>query len=135
VSAVRPIAFNGKFRAGKHNGVSRVADRLIREVDSLLSQMPPDERPPVRLIVPSGCPPEEPYRARDVALRSREAWFDLLGAMHIAAPHGAQTVQRGQHIAIPGDNTARPTGQQLLGHQGNLAAKLMHGGDSRMMVE
>lgn len=63
MSAVRPIAFNGKFRAGKHNGVSRVADRLIREVDSLLSQMPPDERPPVRLIVPSGCPPEEPYRA------------------------------------------------------------------------
>jgi hypothetical protein len=63
VSAVRPIAFNGKFRAGKHNGVSRVADRLIREVDSLLSQMPPEERPPVRLIVPSGCPPEEPYRA------------------------------------------------------------------------
>lgn len=59
---MRTIAFNGKFRAGKHNGVWRVSDRLIREVDSLLADMPMAARPDVRVIVPAGCPAAEPYR-------------------------------------------------------------------------
>ena len=33
---MRPIYFNGKFYAGGLNGVHRVADRLIRELDELL---------------------------------------------------------------------------------------------------
>jgi glycosyltransferase involved in cell wall biosynthesis len=34
---MRPLYFNGKFYAGGMNGVHRVADRLIREVDALLA--------------------------------------------------------------------------------------------------
>ena len=60
---MRPIAFNGKFRAGKHNGVWRVSDRLIREVDGLVAAMPVNTRPDVRVIVPAGCPSAEPYAA------------------------------------------------------------------------
>ncbi len=60
---MRTIAFNGKFRAGKHNGVWRVSDRLIREVDSLLAAMSSAARPDVRLIVPAGCPAADPYEA------------------------------------------------------------------------
>lgn len=60
---MRTIAFNGKFRAGKHNGVWRVSDRLIREVDSLLAAMSSAARPDVRLIVPAGCPAADPYAA------------------------------------------------------------------------
>jgi hypothetical protein len=52
---MRAIAFNGKFRAGKHNGVWRVADRLIAEVDDLLAAMPLADRPDVRLVMPAGC--------------------------------------------------------------------------------
>jgi hypothetical protein len=52
---VRAIAFNGKFRAGKRNGVWRVSDRLIREVDGLLAAMPREERPDVRMIVPAAA--------------------------------------------------------------------------------
>lgn len=58
---MRAIAFNGKFRAGKHNGVWRVSDRLIREVDGLLAAMPRELRPNVRMIVPAGCPAADPY--------------------------------------------------------------------------
>lgn len=47
-----PIYFNGKFYAGGLNGVHRVSDRLIREVDTLLAHMPDGERPIVRLLLP-----------------------------------------------------------------------------------
>jgi glycosyltransferase involved in cell wall biosynthesis len=47
-----PIYFNGKFYAGGMNGVHRVSDRLIREVDALLAQLPAGERPVVRLLLP-----------------------------------------------------------------------------------
>jgi glycosyltransferase involved in cell wall biosynthesis len=47
-----PVYFNGKFYAGGLNGVHRVSDRLIREVDSLLAAMPASERPVVRLLLP-----------------------------------------------------------------------------------
>ena len=50
---MRPIYFNGKFYAGQLNGVHRVADRLIREVDALLVARPAAERPPMRLLLPS----------------------------------------------------------------------------------
>jgi glycosyltransferase involved in cell wall biosynthesis len=50
---MQPIYFNGKFYAGGVNGVHRVADRLIREVDALLVQLPEGERPVARLLLPS----------------------------------------------------------------------------------
>jgi glycosyltransferase involved in cell wall biosynthesis len=50
---VRPLVFNGKFYSGALNGVHRVADRLIREVDRLLVAMPPEQRPAVRLLLPT----------------------------------------------------------------------------------
>lgn len=45
---LRPIYFNGKFYAGGLNGVHRVADRLIRELDEAW----PGERPEMTLFVP-----------------------------------------------------------------------------------
>lgn len=50
MTVARPIYFNGKFYAGSMNGVHRVSDRLVREIDSLLShcKSPFD----VRLIAP-----------------------------------------------------------------------------------
>jgi glycosyltransferase involved in cell wall biosynthesis len=50
---MRPVYFNGKFYAGRLNGVHRVADRLIREVDSLLAARDPADRPPVTLLCAS----------------------------------------------------------------------------------
>ena len=49
---MRPIYFNGKFYAGGLNGVHRVADRLIRELDEILGEMPSAERPEVTLLAP-----------------------------------------------------------------------------------
>lgn len=49
---MRPIYFNGKFYSGAMNGVHRVADRLIREVDALLAAMPADRRPPATVLLP-----------------------------------------------------------------------------------
>ncbi len=48
----RPIVFNGKFYSGTLNGVHRVADRLIREVDRLLGELPPARRTDARLFLP-----------------------------------------------------------------------------------
>ncbi len=47
-----PMYFNGKFYAGGMNGVHRVSDRLIREVDALLDRQPAETRPKVRLLLP-----------------------------------------------------------------------------------
>ncbi len=49
---LRPLVFNGKFYSGTLNGVHRVADRLIREVDRLLGELPPARRPEARLLLP-----------------------------------------------------------------------------------
>jgi glycosyltransferase involved in cell wall biosynthesis len=49
---LRPIYFNGKFYAGGFNGVHRVADRLIRELDEAWIQAPPEDRPEMTLLVP-----------------------------------------------------------------------------------
>lgn len=49
---MRAIVFNGKFYAGGLNGVHRVADRLIRECDALLADLPADRRPRARLLLP-----------------------------------------------------------------------------------
>lgn len=48
----RAIAFNGKFYSGGLNGVHRVADRLIREVDRQVHELPEGERPLLRLLLP-----------------------------------------------------------------------------------
>ena len=47
-----PIYFNGKFYAGKHNGVHRVADRLVREVDQLAAEEWGDRKWDLRLLIP-----------------------------------------------------------------------------------
>ena len=49
---MKPIFLNGKFYAGELNGVHRVADRLIRELDAQLTRLAPDERPEVTLFIP-----------------------------------------------------------------------------------
>ncbi|GAA0535143.1 glycosyltransferase involved in cell wall biosynthesis [Rhizomicrobium palustre] len=45
-----PIYFNGKFYAGELNGVHRVADRLVREVDRLAAAS--DKKLDLRLLIP-----------------------------------------------------------------------------------
>jgi glycosyltransferase involved in cell wall biosynthesis len=50
---MRPIYFNGKFYSGGLNGVHRVADRLIREVDAIIGTLPQAERPEVSVLLPS----------------------------------------------------------------------------------
>jgi glycosyltransferase involved in cell wall biosynthesis len=70
---MRAIAFNGKFRAGKHNGVWRVADRLIAEVDDLLAAMPLADRPDVRLVMPAGCSSAPTYRVIAIQQDDRPA--------------------------------------------------------------
>jgi glycosyltransferase involved in cell wall biosynthesis len=50
---MRPIYFNGKFYAGGLNGVHRVADRLIREVDGLLAARAAADRRPATLFLPA----------------------------------------------------------------------------------
>jgi glycosyltransferase involved in cell wall biosynthesis len=49
---VRPLYINGKFYAGGLNGVHRVADRLIRELDARLMDLPAGQRPAATLFVP-----------------------------------------------------------------------------------
>jgi glycosyltransferase involved in cell wall biosynthesis len=50
--ALRTITFNGKFYCGALNGVHRVADRLIAEVDRQVAAMPERDRPTLRLLLP-----------------------------------------------------------------------------------
>lgn len=81
---MRPIYFNGKFYSGGLNGVHRVADRLIREVDALLAAMPPDERPPARLLIPV-----------------RRQWQPDLKAITLVEEAGAHG-QKWEQLALPG---------------------------------
>lgn len=48
-----PLIFNGKFYSGRLNGVHRVADRLIRQVDHILSTQSAAERPAARIYLPT----------------------------------------------------------------------------------
>ena len=48
-----PLIFNGKFYSGRLNGVHRVADRLIRQVDRILSERPVSERVAARIYLPA----------------------------------------------------------------------------------
>jgi len=50
---VKRLYINGKFYAGELNGVHRVADRLIRELDARLAALPDDGRAEVVLFVPT----------------------------------------------------------------------------------
>jgi glycosyltransferase involved in cell wall biosynthesis len=51
-AALRTITFNGKFYCGGLNGVHRVADRLITEVDRQVAAMPEADRPTLKLLLP-----------------------------------------------------------------------------------
>lgn len=49
----KPIFINGKFYSGGMTGVHRVADRLIRELDSLCADMPSNQKPDITLLAPA----------------------------------------------------------------------------------
>lgn len=48
-----PLIFNGKFYSGRLNGVHRVADRLIRQIDHILTAQPMSERKRARIYLPA----------------------------------------------------------------------------------
>lgn len=60
---MRALYFNGKFYSGGMNGVHRVSDRLIREVDAILAEMPVADRPAATLLLPQGCQWQPALRA------------------------------------------------------------------------
>lgn len=77
----RPLVFNGKFYSGELNGVHRVADRLIRECDARLAEMPPGARPAARLLLPKRRQWEPPLRAIEkveVAGGDSQRWEQLV---------------------------------------------------------
>ena len=82
-SVAAPIYFNGKFYAGGMNGVHRVADRLIREVDALLMAMAPQTRPRAHLLIPV-----------------RRQWQPALHAITLVEEAGAHT-QRWEQMVLP----------------------------------
>ena len=55
MTRLRPIHFNGKFYGGGLNGVHRVADRLIRECDARLAELPEAQRPPACVLTPESA--------------------------------------------------------------------------------
>lgn len=65
-----PVYINGKFYSGGLNGVHRVADRLVRELDRLLGcDRHGKDLPPVTLLLPArnnGTPPPD---LRNIAVR------------------------------------------------------------------
>lgn len=83
MSAVRPVYFNGKFYAGQSNGVHRVADRLIREVDARLTDLPSPERPQATLFVPE-----------------RRRWQPQLSHIRIVEEAGGDS-QRWEQLTLP----------------------------------
>lgn len=80
---MRPILFNGKFYGAGLNGVHRVADRLIREVDAQLALLPPAERPGATLIVPAAA-----------------AWVPELAAIAVIREKGAGS-QYWEQLILP----------------------------------
>ena len=78
---MRRIVFNGKFYSGALNGVHRVADRLIREVDALLSAMPARARPAAELLLPvqrDWTPDLATIRLVEQAQGHRQSWEQLV---------------------------------------------------------
>jgi glycosyltransferase involved in cell wall biosynthesis len=78
---MRPIIFNGKFYSGSMNGVHRVADRLIREVDRLVGEMDATARPTVDLLLPKQrcwTPALHSIRVREEAIGHTQRWEQLL---------------------------------------------------------
>ncbi len=78
---IRPIYFNGKFYAGGLNGVHRVADRLIREVDRRLAEMPAGERPQATLLLPKNRrwePKLEAIRMVEEARGNSQLWEQFI---------------------------------------------------------
>ena len=49
---LRPVFLNGKFYSAELNGVHRVADRMIRELDAIVAEMPAEQRPEFTLLAP-----------------------------------------------------------------------------------
>ncbi len=47
------LIFNGKFYSGRLNGVHRVADRLIRQVDRILTAQPAETQVAARIYLPT----------------------------------------------------------------------------------
>lgn len=77
---MRTIVFNGKFYAGGLNGVHRVADRLIRECDGLLAEMPAHQRPVAQLLLPERrqwAPELRAIKAVSAVRGHRQAWEQL----------------------------------------------------------
>ncbi len=66
--ARRRIFINGKFYAGGMNGVHRVADRLVRELDGLLEAHPELD---VTLLLPAKCAAPPALKRIGVAVESR----------------------------------------------------------------
>lgn len=82
-AAVLPIYFNGKFYAGGMNGVHRVSDRLIREVDAILAAVPADARPAAQLLIPT-----------------RRTWQPDLQAIELIEQPGADS-QKWEQLTLP----------------------------------
>ncbi len=80
---MQSVHFNGKFYAGKLNGVHRVADRLIRECDARLAEMPASARPECFVHVPVG-----------------RQWQPQLSTMRLKEHAGADS-QRWEQMALP----------------------------------
>jgi glycosyltransferase involved in cell wall biosynthesis len=78
---MRRLFINGKFYAGGLNGVHRVADRLVRELDrqSVAGQANGGE--PATLLVPPGCeqvPDLANIRIKTIGRRASQAWEQFL---------------------------------------------------------
>jgi glycosyltransferase involved in cell wall biosynthesis len=79
---MRPIVFNGKFYSGPLNGVHRVADCLIREVDALLAAS--DRPPAARIFIPT-----------------QRRWSPELKAIEVVEDRRASS-QRWEQLLLPG---------------------------------
>lgn len=78
---MRAIAINGKFYAGALNGVHRVADQLVRELDRQLAQMDPAIRPEAQLLLPRKrrwTPQLEVITLKEQPLGHTQRWEQLL---------------------------------------------------------
>ena len=82
-SRMRSVVFNGKFYGAGLNGVHRVADRLIREVDALLAAAPVSSRLNVTLVAPA-----------------KSSWLPHLKAIRIIEHSGAGS-QRWEQTSLP----------------------------------
>ena len=66
----RLLFLNGKFYGGALNGVHRVADRLLREVDALAGEGGAPARWDMRLLLPAGPEWSPPFaRIRKIPQR------------------------------------------------------------------